>query len=117
MLIFVLLLIFAPLQLLIPKISFMPFLTMFLLYIIYHNVENPDIELLDEMEVLKANIDKSNNAKLDFLFNLSYDLINPMNAIVSLSQSLVTLSVDNKEEIHRDLKSIKYAGNTLNNDI
>ena len=36
-----------------------------------------------------------------------------MNAIVSLSQSLVTLSVDNKEEIHRDLKSIKYAGNTL----
>lgn len=113
MLIFVLLLIFAPLQLLIPKISFMPFLTMFLLYIIYHNVENPDIELLDEMEVLKANIDKSNNAKLDFLFNLSYDLINPMNVIVSLSDSLSNIEKLDKESIIEDTTSIKYAGNTL----
>ena len=100
-------------QMSIPHISFLPFLTIIINYIIYHNVENPDIELLEEVTQLKGQIDKSSNAKTDFLFNLSYDLINPMNAIVSLSQSLVTLSVDNKEEIHRDLKSIKYAGNTL----
>ena len=102
-----------PVQLIFNYVSFMPFLTMFLMYVIYHNIENPDIELLEEVTLLKNQIDKSSNAKIDFLFNLSYDLINPMNAIVSLSQSLVTLSTDNKEEIHRDLKSIKYAGNTL----
>ena len=112
-LIFILLMIFAPIQLLIPKISFMPFLTMFLLYIIYHNVENPDIELLEEVTILKGNIDKSNNAKLDFLFNLSYDLINPMNVIVSLSDSLSNIERLDKESVINDTTSIKYAGNTL----
>ena len=110
---FVSLIVVSTCQMAVPHISFLPFLTIILNYIIYHNVENPDIELLEEVSQLKSQIDKSSNAKTDFLFNLSYDLINPMNAIVSLSQSLVTLSTDNKEEIHRDLKSIKYAGNTL----
>ena len=112
-LIFILLMIFAPIQILIPKISFMPFLTMFILYIIYHNVENPDIELLEEVTILKGNIDKSSNAKLDFLFNLSYDLINPMNVIVSLSDSLSNIEKLDKESVINDTTSIKYAGNTL----
>ena len=105
--------ILMPIQLWFNYISFVPFLTMFLMYVFYHNIENPDIELLEEVSSLKNTIDKSSNTKTDFLFNLSYDLINPMNTIVSLSQSLKSLSVDNKDEIYRDLKSIKYAGNTL----
>ena len=112
-LIFILLMIFAQIQILISKISFMPFLTMFILYIIYHNVENPDIELLEEVTILKGNIDKSSNAKLDFLFNLSYDLINPMNVIVSLSDSLSNIEKLDKESVINDTTSIKYAGNTL----
>ena len=94
-------------------VSFMSFISMVIILIIYYNIENPDIELLEQVISLKNKIDKSSNTKTDFLFNLSYDLVNPMNAIVSLSQSLKILSIDNKEEIHRDLKSIKYAGNTL----
>ena len=113
LIIFMLLLTVAPLQVLIPKISFMPFLTMFLLYVIYHNIENPDIELLEEVTILKGNIDKSSNAKLDFLFNLSYDLINPMNVIVSLSDSLSNIEKLDQESVISDTTSIKYAGNTL----
>lgn len=94
-------------------ISLLPFATIIINFIIYYNIENPDIQLLEEVTELKSKIDKSSNAKTDFLFNLSYDLVNPMNAIASLSQSLKSLSIDNKEEIYRDLKSIKYAGNTL----
>lgn len=113
LLIFILLLTIAPLQVLLPNLSFMPFLAMFLLYVIYHNVENPDIELLEEVTILKSNIDKSSNAKLDFLFNLSYDLINPMNVIVSLSDSLSNIEKLDKESVISDTTSIKYAGNTL----
>ena len=102
-----------PIQIVFNYISFVPFLTMFLMYGFYHNIENPDIELLNEVSVLKEKIDKSSNTKTDFLFNLSYDLVSPMNTIISLSQSLKTLTVDNKDEIYRDLKSIKYAGSTL----
>lgn len=100
-------------QLTFPYISFMPFDSMIVILILYYNIENPDIALLEEVSILKNKIDKSGNAKTDFLFNLSYDLINPMNAIISLSQSLKGLSTDDKEEIYRDLKSIKYAGNAL----
>lgn len=113
LLIFILLLTIAPLQVFLPNLSFMPFLAMFLLYVIYHNVENPDIELLEEVTILKGNIDKSSNAKIDFLFNLSYDLINPMNVIVSLSDSLSNIEKLDKESVINDTTSIKYAGNTL----
>ena len=110
---FVCMVVSISLQMILPSISFLPSLTIVINFIIFYNIENPDIDLLEEVSELKKRIDKSSNAKTDFLFNLSYDLINPMNAIVSLSQSLVTLSAENKEEIVRDLKSIKYAGNTL----
>ena len=112
-LIVILFVVILPIQLKFNYISFMPFLTMFLMYTIYHNIENPDIELLEEVTILKEQIDKSDNTKTDFLFNLSNDLVNPMNTIVSLSQSLVGTSIDNKEEIKNDLKNIKNAGNTL----
>lgn len=101
------------LQFIVPYISFIPFATIFVLFVIYYNIENPDIKMLEDLSTLKSKIDKSSNAKTDFLFNLSYDLVNPMNAIVSLSQSLKSLSIDDVEDIERDLKSIKYAGNTL----
>ncbi len=94
-------------------ISFMPFITMIILLILYYNIENPDIALLREVSIIKNKIDKTANVKNEFLYNLSYDLINPMNAIVSLSQSLSNMCIENKDEIFRDLKSIKYAGNTL----
>lgn len=105
--------IITPLQMIFDYISFMPFLTMFLMYVVYHNIENPDIEILEELTTLQNQIEKSNSAKTNLLFNLSYDLINPINVIVSLSQSLVTMPIEKKDEIIRDLKSIKYAGNTL----
>ncbi len=101
------------LQFIVPYISFIPFATIFVLFVIYYNIENPDIKLVEDLSVLKSKIDRSSNAKTDFLFNLSYDLVNPMNAIVSLSQSLKSLSIEDTSEIERDLKSIKYAGNTL----
>ncbi len=112
-LIFLILIIVSPLQIIFKKISFMPFIAMFILYIVYHNIENPDIDMMEEVLLLKDKIDKSSNTKTDFLFNLSYDLVNPMNVIVSLSDSLNTMSTFDKESILRDVKSIKYAGNTL----
>lgn len=100
-------------QFLLPYESLLPFLSMFILFVFYYNVENPDLKMIDDLEVLKNNIDKSSNAKLDFLFNLSYDLINPMNAIVSLSDSLTNIDTFSEEETKEQIRNIKYAGNTL----
>ena len=100
-------------QFLLPQESLLPFLSMFILFVFYYNVENPDLKMIDDLEVLKTNIDKSSNAKLDFLFNLSYDLINPMNAIVSLSDSLTNIETFEEEATKEQIRNIKYAGNTL----
>lgn len=108
-----LLVIIFPFQIHFKTTSLIPFALMFILYMFYYNIENPDIELLEEVRNLKNNIDKSSNTKSDFLFNLSYDLINPINTIVSLSDSVCNMQVLNKEEIINDIKSIKLAGNTL----
>ncbi len=106
-------LIAGPLQIKFTYISLFPFVTSLILYILYYNLENPDIELLEDVSKLKEDIDKSSSTKTDFLFNLSYDLINPMNTIVSLSNSICSMNSFNKESVIDDANNIKLAGNTL----
>ena len=113
LLIAILFFIVVPIQLIFEHISFMPFISMFLLYIIYYNIENPDIEMLEDVSILKESIDKSSNSKTDFLFNLSTDLVNPMNTIVSLSESICNMDVYDDSQVVEDLNNIKYAGNIL----
>ena len=103
----------CPLQIYFKYISFMPFMTSLFSFILYYNIENPDIELLEDVTKLKDDIEKSNNTKTDFLFNLSYDLINPINTIVSLSDSIISNQNLDEKVIIEDIGSIKLAGNTL----
>ena len=87
---------------------------MFLLYVIYHYIENPDILLIEEVSELKANINNSSNSKTNFLFKLSSDLLLPINTIVSLSESLNSLdTIDDQEKIKYDLNNIRSAGSVL----
>ena len=114
--IFLFLLIFiiiCTLQILFKHISLMPFMTSLISFILYYNIENPDIELLENVSKLKNDIDKSNNTKTDFLFNMSYDLINPINTIISLSESITNSEYLENNVVIDDIKSIKFAGNTL----
>ena len=106
-------LIAGPLQVIFYYISLFPFVTSLILYTLYYNLENPDIELLEDVAKLKSDIDKSSNTKTDFLFNLSYDLINPMNTIVSLSDSICSMDVFDESRVRNDAKRIKFAGNAL----
>ena len=113
LLIFILFVVGVSLQMVFQHVSLMPFVSMFLLYIIYYNIENPDIEMYENVILLKDSIDKSSNSKTDFLFNLSSDLVNPMNTIVSLSESICNMDVYNDAQVVEDLNNIKYAGNLL----
>ena len=61
--IFLLVIIF-PFQIHFKTTSLIPFALMFILYMFYYNIENPDIELLEEVRNLK-----NNN------YNLQYDIV------------------------------------------
>ena len=81
--------------------------------LMYYLIENIDLIITDELKVLQRNIEKSSNAKLDFLYNMSHDIRSPMNAIVELSKSLRDIDEFNEESIRADIKSIKFSCNNL----
>lgn len=81
--------------------------------LIYFLIENMDLIMSDELKVLQKNIERSSNAKLDFLYNMSHDIRSPMNAIVELSKTLRKVDEFNEEAIRADIKSIKFSCNNL----
>lgn len=81
--------------------------------LMYYLIENIDLIITDELKILQKNIEKSSNAKLDFLYNMSHDIRSPMNAIVELSKSLREIDEFDEESIRADIKSIKFSCNNL----
>lgn len=81
--------------------------------LMYFLIENADLLIASELKQLQNNIEKSSNAKLDFLYNMSHDIRSPMNAIVELSKTLRKVDEFNEESIRNDIKSIKFSCNNL----
>ena len=81
--------------------------------LMYFFIENIDLIIAEELIVVKRNIEKSSNAKLDFLYNMSHDIRSPMNAIVELSKTLREIEEFNEANIRNDIKSIKFSCNNL----
>ena len=99
------------LGLLLPNVAMVQCLYTLVCYLMYHTIENPDVKMLNELELAKNALEKSNNAKSDFLSSMSHELRTPLNAIVGCTDLI--LSSDNLDEIHSDCHDIKDASNKL----
>ena len=82
-------------------------------FFLYFIIENPDIHLAREIEGLKADIDKSNKSKTDFLSNMSHEIRTPMNAIIGFSDSLLNSPKFDEATARNDIQSIATAGTNL----
>ena len=82
-------------------------------FFLYFIIENPDIHLAREIEGLKADIDKSNKSKTDFLSNMSHEIRTPMNAIIGFSDSLLNSPKFDETAARNDIQSIATAGTNL----
>ncbi len=80
--------------------------------LMYHTIENPDVKMINKLEVAKAQAEKANNAKSDFLSSMSHEIRTPLNAIVGLSE-YVNSKETVPEEIKGDLQDIVNASSTL----
>lgn len=72
------------------------------MFLLYHTIENPDIKLINELELAKVSLEKANNVKSEFLKSMSHEIRTPMNQIIGCSSILETeegLSEEGKETL------------------
>ncbi len=78
---------------------------------IYLTFENVNIELINELEIAKEQVDKANFNKAEFLSEMSHQIRTPLNAIVGYSQCIE--EHDLSDDIMEDVQNIKKASNNL----
>ena len=107
----------ALLQKIYPTLTLITVMEFFVIFIMYHTIENPDLKIIEELKKNRSLTSKSYIEKSNFLFRMSAEVRKPIENIKELND--YNLDSDNISEIKENSKEIdlnlRSANFTINN--
>lgn len=101
----------AVIQYLTPGLLLITPMETFVTFLMYFTIENPDVKMIEQLNIVKSQAERANQAKSDFLSNMSHEIRTPLNAIVGFSQALQEENLP--PQAQDEVKDIVMASETL----
>lgn len=94
-----------------PSFTVMTAVQTFVIFLMFFTIENPDVKMIEELNVAKDEALQASRAKTEFLSSMSHEIRTPLNAILGFSNALLDDSKD--EKTTEDAKCIVDASENL----